>query len=116
MYAREERRDKQHREQHADPRTKGEGPPQRVDEQPQIAGVADDPIDSRRDERMSGLDGDQSTEPAAEHKDGPDPQCTTGGEEHDAKPANGLLVDGPEFLPVRSSTSRTRRASGMRAS
>ena len=32
-------------------------PPQRVDEQPQIAGVADDSIDTARDQRVPGLDG-----------------------------------------------------------
>jgi hypothetical protein len=36
----------------------------------------------------------------AEHKDRPDPQRTTGSEKTDAKPANGIAVDGPEFLPV----------------
>ena len=41
-YAREERWDKQRREQHPDARTKHKGPPKRVDEQPQIARVADD--------------------------------------------------------------------------
>ena len=49
---------------------------------------------------MSGLDGYQPTEPTAEHKDGPDPQRATGGEENDAKPAYGIPVDGPELLPV----------------
>jgi hypothetical protein len=33
-------------------------------------------------------------------KNGPDPQRTTGGEENDAEPANGIPVDRPEFLPV----------------
>jgi hypothetical protein len=39
-YARDdERRDKERRKQHTDPRTKGERPAQRVDQQPQIARV-----------------------------------------------------------------------------
>ena len=41
---------------------------------------------------MPGLDGHQSAEPAAEHKDWPYPQRTTGSEENDAKPANGIPV------------------------
>jgi hypothetical protein len=58
--------------------------------------VADDPIDATGDQRMPGLDGDQPAEPTAEHKDGPDPQRTTGGEEHDAEPAKGIPVERPE--------------------
>jgi hypothetical protein len=62
--------------------------------------MPDDTIDTARDERMPGLNGDQSAEPTAEHKDRPDPQRTTGGEENDAKPANGISVEGPEPLPI----------------
>jgi hypothetical protein len=36
----------------------------------------------------------------AEHKDGPDPQRTPGGEEHDAKPAKGIPVQRPEPLAI----------------
>ena len=36
-----------------------------------------------------------------EHKDRPDPQCTPGGEQNDAKPPNSIAVEGPEPLPVR---------------
>ena len=71
--AREERRDHERREQQANPRTKGEAPPQRVDEQPQIARVADHTIDPAGDQRVPGLDGDQPAEPTAEHKDRPEP-------------------------------------------
>ena len=55
-YAREERRDDQRRQQHADARAKDKGPPQRVDEQPQIARVADSTIDTSGDQRMPGLE------------------------------------------------------------
>ena len=44
--AREEWRNEEHCEQYPDPRPKGERPSQRVDEQPQIARVADDPVTS----------------------------------------------------------------------
>jgi hypothetical protein len=54
----EERRDHQCCEQHAHPRAKGEAPPQRVDEQSQIARVADEPIDTIRDQGVPGLDRD----------------------------------------------------------
>lgn len=99
VYARDKRRDKERRQQHAGPRSKSESPAQRVDKQPQIAGVADDGIDAARDKRMPWLDGDQAAEPVAEHKDWPDPQGTTGGEENNAKPANALAVEGPEPYP-----------------
>jgi len=49
---------------------------------------------------MPGLNGDQPAEPAPEHKDRPDPQRTSGGEENDTKPANGIPVEGPEPLSV----------------
>jgi hypothetical protein len=42
---------------------------------------------------MPGLDGHQIAEPVAEHKDWPDPRRATGGEENDAKPANGIPID-----------------------
>ena len=44
--ARKERRNEEHCQQYPDPRTKGERPSQRVDEQPQIARVTDDPVDA----------------------------------------------------------------------
>jgi hypothetical protein len=49
---------------------------------------------------MPGLDRDQPAEAPAEHKDRPDPQQATGGEQRDAEPANGLPIEDPEPLPV----------------
>jgi hypothetical protein len=49
---------------------------------------------------MPGLDGHQPAEPVAEHKDWPDPQRTAGGEENDAKPANGIPIEDPELLSI----------------
>jgi hypothetical protein len=63
--------------------------------------MADDPIDTASDQRVPGLDSDQPAEPRAEHKDGPDPQGTTGRKEHNAEPAYRLAVDDPERFPVR---------------
>jgi hypothetical protein len=103
MDACEERRYKERREQHAHPRTKGQGPSQRVDEQAQIARVTDDTIDTAGNQHVAGLNGYQPAEPAAEHKDWPDAQRTTGSKENDAEPANGIAVDGSEFLPDRVS-------------
>jgi len=77
------------------------GPTQRVDEQSQIARVTNDTIDIAGDQRVSGLDSHQPAEPMTEHKDWPDSQRATGREENDAKPANGIAVEGPELLPVR---------------
>src|SRR5271165_2720007 len=58
MYAGKERRDQKRRQHYADARPKSESPPERIDEQPQIAGVADDTIDAARDQFMAGLDRD----------------------------------------------------------
>ena len=96
-YARYERRYKKRWEKHADPRPKGERPAQRVDEQPQIARVADGAIETSRDQPMPGLNGYQPAEPVSEHKDWPDPKRTTGSEENDAKPANGIPIQNPEL-------------------
>ena len=100
MYAGEERRYQKRCQQYTYTRAKSERPPQRVDEQPQIAGVADDGIKTAGDQCVSGLDRDQPAEAPAEHKNRPDPQSTTGGEQHDAKPANSLAVEDPEPLPT----------------
>ena len=65
-----------------------------------ITRAADDTIETSRDQRMPRLDGYQPAEPAAEHKDRPDPQRAAGSEENDAKPANGIPIESPELLPV----------------
>ena len=72
-YAREERWDQKCRKQHAHPRTKGQRPSQRTDEQTQIAGMTDDTIGTALDQRMSWLNGDQTAKATAEHKRWPDP-------------------------------------------
>src|SRR5438105_2261644 len=56
---RKEDRDHEPREQHADARTKGKAPPQRADEESQIARVADDAINTIRYQRVPGLNGDE---------------------------------------------------------
>lgn len=93
---------------------KSESPPQQVDEQPHIAGVADDAIDAIRDQSMPGLDGYQPAEPPAEHKNRPDPQRAAGGEEEDSKPTNGVPVEGPELLSVGVSRQITRQQRDQR--
>ena len=70
-----------------------------VDEQTEIAGMTNE--DTARDQRMFGLDGDQAAEPTPEHKYWPNSQRTTGGEENDAKPTNGIPVEDPNSLPIR---------------
>jgi hypothetical protein len=50
---------------------------------------------------MSGLNGNQSAEPVAKHKNRPDPQRTTRHEENDAKPANDVPLEDPDLVPVR---------------
>ena len=49
---------------------------------------------------MPGLDRDQPAETPPEHKNRPDPQQATGGEQRDTEPANGLPIEDPEPLPV----------------
>ena len=62
--------------------------------------MADDAINTAGDQPVPGLDDDQPAEPVAEDEDRPEPQRTSGGEENDAEPANGIPVDGPELLAV----------------
>src|SRR3984893_5623147 len=98
--AREKRRNEQHCEQYPDPRTKSEGPPQRVDEQAQIARVADDTIDTARNQLVAGLDSHPPAKAMTQHKDRPDPQSAPGDEQNDAKPEDSISVEGPEPFPV----------------
>ena len=98
--AREKRRNEQHCKQYPDPRTKSEGPPQRVDEQAQIARVADDTINTARNQLVAGLDSHQPAKAMTQHKDRPDPQSAPGDEQNDAKPADSISVEGPEPFPI----------------
>src|SRR5215472_11319822 len=99
-YSRKQRRNEQCGQQHADARAKSERPAQSVDQQAQVAGVADDAIRTPSHERMPGLDRDQPAEPAAEHEYRPEPQRATSGEENDANPTDSLPIEDPELLPV----------------
>src|ERR1700758_2356982 len=63
--------------------------------------MTDDAIDPARDQRMPRLDGDEPAEAVAEHEYRPNPQRPAGGGENDAKPANGVAVEGPEIHPIR---------------
>jgi hypothetical protein len=54
----------------------------------------------RRDQLVAGLDGHQPAKPMTEHKDRPDPQCATRGEQNDAMPASGIPVESQD--PFRS--------------
>ena len=49
---------------------------------------------------MSALYGDQTAEPPAEDKHRPDPQRAAHREEGHAKPANDVLVEGQDRVPV----------------
>ena len=100
VYTGKQRRHQKRRKQYADPRAKRQGPPQRIDEQPEIARVADDAVGAASDQRMSGLDRDQPAETPPEYKNRPDPQQATGGEQCDTEPTNGLPIKDPEPLPV----------------
>ena len=76
---RDQRRNEERRDQHADTGTKCQAPAQRADKQPQIAGVADNSVDTAGDQRVPGLDGDQPAELIPQHKDGPEPQHAAAG-------------------------------------
>jgi len=69
-HPREERGKQERHEQHAGPRSKSKGAPQRTDQQPQVAGMADNTVHTARDQLMPWLNGDQSAESPAEHKSG----------------------------------------------
>jgi len=49
---------------------------------------------------MPRLDGHQTTEPLAEHKDWPDPEHSTGYKENDTKPTDDISIECPEPDPV----------------
>ena len=100
VHPRDERRDHQRRQEHAHPRAERQAPPQRGEQEPEIARVADGPVDARRDERMPRLDGHQAAEAATEHEDRPEPQQAARDVDGDAGPADGIPVDGPGPRPV----------------
>ena len=81
-------------------RTKRQSPPQRADQQSQVAGVADHAINPARDQLMSMLDCNQPAEPITKHIDRPDAQRAAGCEKSHANPANGIPIDGPKSVPV----------------
>ena len=97
----QQRRDKKRGQQHAHAGSEGERPAERIHEQAQIARMADDAVYAVRNQRMPRLDRDQPAEPAAQDKDGPNPQGSAGGKKKDAEPADALAVNRPEPDPVR---------------
>jgi hypothetical protein len=86
--ARHQRRHDERREQHAKTRTKSLVPAQGVDQQPQIAEMADDTINATGDQRIPNLDSEQPAESIAEHIDQPQPQRSTASKENDTNPAD----------------------------
>jgi hypothetical protein len=98
----DQRRNGQQLEHHADPGAKHQSLTQAVDEQSRIAGVTDNPVGTIRDQRMPWPDGHQRAEPAAEYEDRPESQRAPRGKENDAKPADGISVDGPKSLALRA--------------
>ena len=70
-------------------------PPQRVDEQSQIAGVANDAVDARGNQRVPLLDRHQSAESMAEHEDRPDSQCATYRKQEHAEPTDRVTIKSP---------------------
>ena len=60
-------------EDYARPGTEDKGPPQGVDEEPQVAGMADHTVDAARHKGVSRLNCHESAEAVAKDKDRPDP-------------------------------------------
>ena len=100
-HPREERGKQERHEQHAGPRSKSKGAPQRTDQQPQVAGMADNTVHTARDQLMPWLNGDQSAEIAGRAQIRPDPQRAARGEEENAKPANRVPVEHPDLVSIR---------------
>ena len=71
LHARDERRDKQGCLQQAYTGTKGENPAEHIEDQSEIAGVANETVNVVGHQRMSRLNRDEPAEAAAEHKDRP---------------------------------------------
>ena len=66
--SREQGRHQQRCQNQTAPRSECESPSDRVDEQSEIAGVADDPVDTACDKRMPRLNGNQSAKPTPEYR------------------------------------------------
>src|SRR5262249_8655844 len=82
------------------PTTETRGPPERIDEQAEIARVANKAVNAGGDQGVLRLDRHQAAEPIAEHVDRLNPQCPADGEEDDSKPANGIAVDDPDLVAI----------------
>src|SRR6202048_1814339 len=100
-HAREERRQHAGGKEHAHTGTKGEAPPQRADEQSQIAGMADAAVDAGRNQLVPGLYGNKTAEAMAEHEYRPHPHRAARSEQSNANPAHPISVDGPELVAIR---------------
>src|SRR5215468_5130692 len=92
--ARQKRRDESDSEEYAHAGAKRQPPAQRAHEQTEIARVPDEAVNAGGDQRVTGLDGDQAAESASQDKHGPDPQPAARSEQRNAKPADGIAVEG----------------------
>src|SRR5262249_29304987 len=86
--------------QKANSRAESERPTERMDQQTQIARVANEAINAVGHQRMPRLDRHEPAEPAAQYEYRPQPQCPAGGEKRYTGPAQFLTVKLPEFLSV----------------
>src|SRR5262245_4644781 len=62
--------------------------------------MTDHAVDAGRHQRMPGLDREQAAETMPEHEHRPESQRAAEGKQHDADPAYGIAVDGPEIDAV----------------
>src|SRR5215469_9200689 len=70
--------------------------------------MPDNTVDTARDQRMPGLDGDQSAESAAENKHWPQSQRAANRKQNHAEPANRIAVENPDLLPVGPGRTNAR--------
>ena len=94
--ARHERDQQEQSDRDAGPAAKRESPADHVDDHSEIAGIANDAVDSAGFEFVVGLNGDQSAEAAAEHEDGIQAKRAAECVNEHADPACRFAVDGPE--------------------
>ena len=71
--------------------------------------MANDAINTTRNQRVPRLNGYQPTKSMAKHKDWPNPSHATDGEENDANPPNGISIERPKPNSVRVGRQKARK-------
>src|SRR5271165_124072 len=101
VHARDQRRHQQDGHHDTDTRTKRQPPSKGQHDQPKVARVANETINTRRDQRVIGLDRDQPAEAIPKDINRPKSQHTTRREQPYPDPASGFSINHPEVVTVR---------------